>query len=250
MTCELDSYGGRQMRDTATRSCSAASSGAARVDPTMTVLDWLRGALERRVGTKEGCAEGDCGACTVVVGRPDATADALPGGQRLHPVRGQLDGVSCSRSRTCRGPTGASSGAAGAGRLPWLAVRLLHARLRDVAVRAVETPEATTATRAQHERIDDALAGNLCRCTGYGPIVAAAPHARSSSRGTPDRFAAARRRHAGQAATRSGTTRRSRSAAAGGGSTRRRTADDARRRCCSSIRRPCIVAGAPTWVSG
>ena len=41
-----------------------------RVDPTQTVLDWLRSA-ERRTGTKEGCNEGDCGACTVVVARPE-----------------------------------------------------------------------------------------------------------------------------------------------------------------------------------
>jgi len=36
------------------------------IDPTLTVLDWLRGS-ERRCGTKEGCREGDCGACTVVL---------------------------------------------------------------------------------------------------------------------------------------------------------------------------------------
>jgi len=51
----------------------------AEVDPTASVLDHLRYRL-RRTGTKEGCAEGDCGACTVLVGE---LTDEVSGGERV-----------------------------------------------------------------------------------------------------------------------------------------------------------------------
>ena len=125
--------------------------------------------VERRTGTKEGCAEGDCGACTVVLGaarrRPAAlravnacirfAADA----RRLPAAHGR--GPAGARRRRCIRCSRRWS-------TPRLAVRLLHAGLRDVAVRASTSRRRPSRRR---ERVDDALAGNLCRCTGYGPIV-------------------------------------------------------------------------------
>jgi xanthine dehydrogenase small subunit len=139
------------------------------IDPTMTLLDWLR-LGKRMCGSKEGCAEGDCGACTVVVGRLDgervryeainACIRFLPtldgchlltvehlrqGTGDLHPVQRAM--VDCHGSQ-CGFCT------------PGFVMSLFALYLNE--------PDP------DNGRIRDALAGNLCRCTGYAPIVAAA----------------------------------------------------------------------------
>ncbi len=154
------------------------------VDPTTTVLQWLRGS-ERRCGTKEGCAEGDCGACTVVLG------ELVDGAVRLRAANAcllflpALDGKALFTVESLRGPDGA---------------------LHPVQQALVEchgsqcgfcTPGFVMSMYALYEgerepptrrRIDEALAGNLCRCTGYRPIVEAVRQAYRS--GTRDGAAA------------------------------------------------------------
>ena len=138
-------------------------------EPTETLLDFLR--LKRRLtGTKEGCAEGDCGACTVLVGRLDGgrltyetvnacirflgslnathvvTVEHLAAENgMLHPVQQAM--VDCHGSQ-CGFCT------------PGFVMSLYGLWLSN------EKP-----ARAEIER---ALQGNLCRCTGYEPIVKAA----------------------------------------------------------------------------
>jgi xanthine dehydrogenase small subunit len=153
-------------------------------DPTLTVLDWLR--LEQRMtGTKEGCAEGDCGACTVMVGRLDGGRlryEAINSCIRFLPT---LDGCHLLTVEHLKDEAGSlhpvqqalveSHGSQCGFCTPGFVMSLLALRLNE------DRPSAA--------RIEDALAGNLCRCTGYEPIIAAARRMYEIGARDEDRFA-------------------------------------------------------------
>ncbi|OZG70258.1 xanthine dehydrogenase small subunit [Hahella sp. CCB-MM4] len=143
------------------------------VDPSMTLLRYLR-TVQGLTGTKEGCASGDCGACTVLLGyAPDGgdgewtyesanscitllsqlngkailTVEALADGSDLHPAQKAM--VECHASQCGFCTPGFVMSLAG-----------LHHQT------SVEGKK-----KADRQEIVEALAGNLCRCTGYRPIV-------------------------------------------------------------------------------
>ncbi|SDI73296.1 xanthine dehydrogenase small subunit [Pseudomonas panipatensis] len=153
--------------------------------PETSLLDYLRTRLGR-TGTKEGCASGDCGACTVVLAEPAGdglryrainacitplaalhgrqllSVEHLAEGAVLHPVQQAM--VDCH---------GAQCGFC----TPGIVMSLFAWRHAEGA----------------HDRDTalSALSGNLCRCTGYRPILDAA--ARIAAQPGADRFAAAAR---------------------------------------------------------
>ncbi|MBC6407211.1 MAG: FAD binding domain-containing protein [Rhodobacteraceae bacterium] len=130
-------------------------------EPTETLLEWLR---ESRglIGTKEGCAEGDCGACSVVV-RDGGGCRALNACILLLP---QLHGKAVRTVEGFAAPDG----------------RLHPVQAAMVAQHGSQcgfcTPGFVAAMVAAHSNgatdYDTQLAGNLCRCTGYAPIIRAA----------------------------------------------------------------------------
>ncbi|MFN4170956.1 MAG: xanthine dehydrogenase small subunit [Pseudorhodobacter sp.] len=141
-------------------------------DPTRTLLDFLR---EDRglTGTKEACREGDCGACTVMVRDEAHGARALNACILFLP---QLDGKSVTTVEGLRGPDGemhpvqeemiAHHGSQCGFCTPGFILSMATAHLNG---------------ECNHDRT---LAGNLCRCTGYAPIIRAAEAA--AARPVPD----------------------------------------------------------------
>lgn len=135
------------------------------VPPTTTLLDWLR-EQRRLTGTKEGCNEGDCGACTVVVSE-------LQDGQLKHKALNAcilfLPQLAGRAVRTVEGI------AAPDGRLHPVqeAMVLEHGSQCGFCTPGI-VMSLYAAYRSGRTDYDNVLAGNLCRCTGYAPIIRAA----------------------------------------------------------------------------
>ena len=152
------------MRDTIRFRLDGAIEEVKNPDPATTVLRWLR-THKARTGTKEGCAEGDCGACTVVLGDGETfravnacilflpmldgktlfTVESLSAPDApLHPVQQAMVETNGSQCGFCT-----------PGIVMSLYAHYLNRGATDVAT------------------LHDMLAGNLCRCTGYDKIVRA-----------------------------------------------------------------------------
>lgn len=155
------------------------------LDPNMTVLQYLREHLGKP-GTKEGCASGDCGACTVVVG--ELTPDDL--GQptlRYRSLNSCLTFVSSLHGKQLISVEGLKH----QGELHSVQKAMADCHGSQC---GFCTPGFVMSLFALHKnssghdlhQAQEALAGNLCRCTGYRPILDAAEQ--SCARPCQDQF--------------------------------------------------------------
>ncbi len=139
----------------------------AQTSPTVTLLDWLR--EHGRCGVKEGCAEGDCGACTVAIGELDGErirTSAVNACIRFLPT---IDGKEVTTVHGLRNDDGSlhpaqqamvdCHGSQCGFCTPGFVMSLFTHYLEH------------DGQPASREDVVNALTGNLCRCTGYRPII-------------------------------------------------------------------------------
>lgn len=129
--------------------------------PTRSVLDWLRES-RAMTGTKEGCNEGDCGACTVIVTDAD-------GSRALNACLLFLPQIHGKALRTIEG----IAGPAGALHPVQQAMITHHGSQCGFCTPGIVVSMAAAHLAGRRDH-DEVLAGNLCRCTGYAPIIRAA----------------------------------------------------------------------------
>ena len=141
----------------------------ARIAPHLRLLDVLRDLLGE-TGTKEGCGEGECGACTVLVEGRAVNSCLFPApdveGLRVVTIEG-LAGPGLELS-----PVQAAYLAQGGTQCGFCAPGMV---MSTVAL-LEENPDPS------ETEIRDALTGNLCRCTGYTQIVQSIRHAAAAGR--------------------------------------------------------------------
>lgn len=138
--------------------------------PTTTVLQYLR-SLPDHKGTKEGCAEGDCGACTVVVAEQDEN-----GRMKYTPIDSCLVFLPMIHGKWLITVESLSETQCGLHPVQETIVQKFGAQCGYCTPGIIMSMFALYKNdhHPTREAIDDALTGNLCRCTGYRPIVEAA----------------------------------------------------------------------------
>lgn len=138
--------------------------------PATSLADVLREHLGL-IGTKEACGQGDCGACTVLVGErtmPSCLVLAARVDEPVRTVEGIADDASALREAFA----------------DWGGLQCGYCT-PGLVVRAHQLIESGECATTDGDAVGRALAGNFCRCTGYRGIVAAVQHA-AASLVTPD----------------------------------------------------------------
>jgi xanthine dehydrogenase small subunit len=125
--------------------------------PSLSLLDWLR--ASGLTGTKEGCAEGDCGACTAVL---EERSGARTPVNACLTLLGQLHGRAIRTVEGLRDPDGAPHP---------IQVAMAESDGTQCGFCTPGIIMSAWAHAREGGEVHEALAGNLCRCTGYRPIV-------------------------------------------------------------------------------